>query len=56
MLLTDSPGRNNPVILALAGLVIVTVPGLLLLPLPAMMRDSRGPTMFYAWSSRRPWS
>jgi diguanylate cyclase (GGDEF)-like protein len=50
VLLTDSPGRNNPVILGLAGLVILTVPGLLLLPLPAMMRDSRGPTMFYAWS------
>jgi diguanylate cyclase (GGDEF)-like protein len=50
VLLTDTPGRNHPVILALAGLIIVTVPGLLLLPLPAMMRDSRGPTMFYAWS------
>jgi diguanylate cyclase (GGDEF)-like protein len=49
-LLTDSPGRQHPVLLALAGLVIVTVPGLLLLPLPAMMRDSRGPTMFYLWS------
>ena len=50
VLITDSPGRHNPVLLALAGLVIVTVPMLLLLPLPAMMRDSRGPTMFYAWS------
>ncbi len=50
VLLTDSPGRNHPVILAIAGLVILTVPGLLLLPLAAMMRDSRGPTMFYAWS------
>lgn len=49
-LLTDSPGRQHPVLLGLAGLVIVTVPGLLLLPLPAMMRDSRGPTMFYLWS------
>jgi diguanylate cyclase (GGDEF)-like protein len=49
-LLTHSPGRQHPVLLGLAGLVIVTVPGLLLLPLPAMMRDSRGPTMFYLWS------
>jgi diguanylate cyclase (GGDEF)-like protein len=48
--LTDTPGRHHPVMLALAGLVILTVPGLLLLPLQAMMRDSRGPTLFYAWS------
>jgi diguanylate cyclase (GGDEF)-like protein len=47
---TDTPGRHHPVLLALAGLVILTVPGLLLLPLDAMMRDSRGPTLFYAWS------
>jgi diguanylate cyclase (GGDEF)-like protein len=47
---TQTPGRHHPVILALAGLVILTVPGLLLLPLHAMMRDSRGPTLFYAWS------
>jgi diguanylate cyclase (GGDEF)-like protein len=50
VLLTDSPARNSPVLLALAGLAIVAVPGLLFLPLPAMMRDSRGPTMLYAWS------
>jgi hypothetical protein len=31
-------------------MVIVTVPGLLLLPLSAMRRDSRGPTLFYLWS------
>jgi diguanylate cyclase (GGDEF)-like protein len=49
-LLTDSPGRHHPVLLGLAGLVIVAAPCLLLLPLPAMMRDSRGPTMFYLWS------
>jgi diguanylate cyclase (GGDEF)-like protein len=48
--LTDTPGRHHPGLLALAGLVILTVPGLLLLPLDAMMRDSRGPTLFYAWS------
>ncbi|TFV62460.1 UNVERIFIED_ORG: GGDEF domain-containing protein [Bacillus sp. AZ43] len=50
VLLTDTPGRNNPVILGLAAAVILTVPGLLLLPLHAMMRDSRGPSLFYAWS------
>jgi diguanylate cyclase (GGDEF)-like protein len=50
VLLTDSPGRHSPVILGLTGLVIVGVPALLLLPLSAMMRDSRGPTMFYAWT------
>jgi diguanylate cyclase (GGDEF)-like protein len=50
-LLTHSPGRGNPLILVMCGLVMLTVPALLLLPLPAMMRDSRGPTMFYLWSA-----
>jgi diguanylate cyclase (GGDEF)-like protein len=50
VLITDSPGRHSPVILGLAALVVVGCPALLLLPLPAMMRDSRGPTMFYLWS------
>jgi diguanylate cyclase (GGDEF)-like protein len=49
-LLTDSPGRHSPALLGLAGLVIGACPALLLLPLPAMMRDHRGPTMFYLWS------
>ncbi len=31
-------------------LVIVGCPVLLLLPLDAMVRDWRGPTLFYAWS------
>jgi diguanylate cyclase (GGDEF)-like protein len=48
--LTYTPGRHHPLILALSGLVIVAVPGLMLLPLASMMRDSRGPTLFYAWS------
>src|ERR671917_616120 len=48
--LTDSPGRQSVVILAALALVIVGCPCLLLLPLPAMMRDSRGPTLFYFWS------
>jgi diguanylate cyclase (GGDEF)-like protein len=50
VLITDSPGRHHPVLLALTGLVIVACPGLLLLPLAEMMRDRRGPTMFYLWS------
>jgi diguanylate cyclase (GGDEF)-like protein len=50
VLLTSSVGHNNPILLALSGLVLVAVPGLLLLPLADMMRDHRGPTMFYAWS------
>jgi diguanylate cyclase (GGDEF)-like protein len=48
--LTDSPGHNSPLILGLAALAIIGCPALLLLPLADMMRDSRGPTMFYAWS------
>jgi diguanylate cyclase (GGDEF)-like protein len=50
VLLTDSPGHNDPLILAMTGLVIVACPGLLLLPLAEIMRDRRGPTLFYAWS------
>jgi diguanylate cyclase (GGDEF)-like protein len=48
--ITDSPGRHSLLLFALAGLVILGVPLLLLLPLPAMLRDHRGPTMFYAWT------
>jgi diguanylate cyclase (GGDEF)-like protein len=50
VLMTHSPGRDNPIILGLCGLVMLTCPLLLLLPLDAMMRDSRGPSMFYLWS------
>jgi diguanylate cyclase (GGDEF)-like protein len=50
VLATDSPGRNHPAILALAALAMVACPALLLLPLAQMMRDRRGPTMFYLWS------
>jgi diguanylate cyclase (GGDEF)-like protein len=50
VLQTHTPGRHNPVILVLCGLVMVGSPLLLLLPLAAMLRDSRGPTMFYLWS------
>jgi diguanylate cyclase (GGDEF)-like protein len=50
VLLTHSPGRHSPVLLLLAGLVILTSPGLLLLPLRRWLRDGRGPLLFYAWS------
>ncbi|TFV51889.1 GGDEF domain-containing protein [Blastococcus sp. TF02A_35] len=41
----------DPALLALPVLVAVTTPGILLLPLRAMMRDWRGPAFFYAWSA-----
>ncbi|MCW2636194.1 MAG: diguanylate cyclase [Blastococcus sp.] len=47
---THSPGRHHPVLIALCTVVMLACPALLLLPLAAMMRDSRGPTMFYLWS------
>ncbi|MBN1097665.1 GGDEF domain-containing protein [Blastococcus sp. TML/C7B] len=49
-LVTETPGRQHPVILGMAGVVVLGSPLLLLLPLPAMMRDHRGPTMFYLWT------
>jgi len=49
-LLTPTPAHHNPVILALGPLVILGSPLILLLPLRAMMRDSRGPLFFYLWS------
>jgi len=49
-LLTTSAGHDNPYLLGMAGSVMLAVPGLLLLPLADMMRDHRGPTMFYAWT------
>ncbi|MGY2128478.1 diguanylate cyclase domain-containing protein [Blastococcus sp. SYSU DS0617] len=50
VLFTDTPGRHHPLLVALALLVMGSAPALLLLPLPAMMRDRRGPTMFYLWT------
>ena len=50
LLITTSPGRDNPYLLGMAGFVMLAVPGLLFLPLADMMRDHRGPTMFYAWT------
>ncbi|WP_448613747.1 diguanylate cyclase domain-containing protein [Modestobacter sp. URMC 112] len=48
--LTDSPGRHSAGILIALALVVVGCPCVLLLPLREMMRDSRGPTLFYVWS------
>jgi diguanylate cyclase (GGDEF)-like protein len=48
--LTETPGRQHPLLLGAAALVILACPALLLLPLADMMRDSRGPTMFYLWT------
>ena len=50
VLRTDSPGHDSSLILALCALVMLGCPLLLTLPLAAMMRDSRGPTMFYLWT------
>jgi diguanylate cyclase (GGDEF)-like protein len=49
--LTPSAGHLHPVLIAVAVLAIAGAPLLLLLPLAAMMRDWRGPAMFYAWSA-----
>ena len=50
VLITHSPGRHSLAILAMCAVVIVACPFLLVLPLAEMMRNSRGPTMFYLWS------
>lgn len=49
-LCTQSPGRHHPLLLGVALLAALACPLLLLLPLRAMMRDHRGPTMFYLWT------
>ncbi len=49
-LLSSGPASGDPVVLGLAALVVVATPLLLLLPLARMVRDVRGPLLFYAWS------
>jgi diguanylate cyclase (GGDEF)-like protein len=49
-LLTHSPGRHSPFILAMAAGVVLGSPVLLVLPHDRWMRDRRGPLLFYAWS------
>ncbi len=48
--LTPSGAGRSPVVPALAASCIVAAPLLLRLPLAAMMRDHRGPLLFYSWS------
>ncbi|MGY1714122.1 GGDEF domain-containing protein [Geodermatophilus nigrescens] len=47
---TPTPGHRHPVLLALAGAVVVLTPLVLLLPLDRVVRDLRGPLLFYAWN------
>jgi diguanylate cyclase (GGDEF)-like protein len=49
--LTPTAGRLHPVLFVVCGLAVFGAPLLLLLPLPAMMRDARGSILFYAWSA-----
>jgi diguanylate cyclase (GGDEF)-like protein len=50
VVLTPDPAPYDGVVLGIALFVAVATPGLLFLPLAAMMRDRRGPAMFYGWS------
>jgi diguanylate cyclase (GGDEF)-like protein len=50
VVLTPGGAGPHPALLTLAGGVVVLAPLLLLLPLAEMMRDRRGPLLFYAWS------
>jgi diguanylate cyclase (GGDEF)-like protein len=49
--LTPTAAHLHPVLFAVCGLAVLGAPTLLFLPLPAMMRDARGPLMFYGWSA-----
>ncbi|MGY1774161.1 diguanylate cyclase domain-containing protein [Blastococcus sp. SYSU D00813] len=49
--LTPTAGHLHPALLVAAGLAIAGAPLLFLLPLAEMMRDARGPALFYAWSA-----
>jgi diguanylate cyclase (GGDEF)-like protein len=51
LLLTDTPGHDSRLLYVLVSLVIAATPTLFLLPLAAMMHDSRGPLLFYGWSA-----
>jgi diguanylate cyclase (GGDEF)-like protein len=50
VLLAPESTGIHPVLAAMAGLVVLAAPLLLRLPLHDMMRDRRGPLLFYAWS------
>ncbi|PWW24949.1 diguanylate cyclase (GGDEF)-like protein [Geodermatophilus normandii] len=48
---TATPGHAHPVLLTLAAAVVVVTPLLLLLPLDRIVRDLRGPLLFYGWTA-----
>jgi diguanylate cyclase (GGDEF)-like protein len=50
VLLTAGAAGRTVTLLALASVAVVGAPLLLLLPLDRMVRDTRGPLLFYAWS------
>ncbi|WP_236831065.1 diguanylate cyclase [Blastococcus sp. KM273128] len=49
-LLAEGPAGGHVSLVVLAAAVALAAPAVLLLPLPAMMRDWRGPTLFYGWT------
>jgi diguanylate cyclase (GGDEF)-like protein len=49
-LVAATPGHRSPIILMLTPIVMLGTPCLLLLPLDAILRDRRGPLLFYGWS------
>jgi diguanylate cyclase (GGDEF)-like protein len=49
-LLAPTPGHHHPALLVLAPMAMLVTPLLFLLPLAEMVRDRRGPLMFYGWS------
>ena len=49
-LLTHTPGRHSPFILAMAAGVVLASPAAPGLPHDRWMRDHRGPVLFYLWS------
>jgi diguanylate cyclase (GGDEF)-like protein len=49
-LYAPSPGYRSPITLTIAPIIMLGTPLLLLLPLAAIMRDRRGPLLFYGWS------
>ncbi|WP_137160861.1 GGDEF domain-containing protein [Blastococcus sp. CCUG 61487] len=50
-LFTDTPaGRHAWLVVGLVSMVVVLCPALLLLPLDTILRDRRGPVMFYLWT------
>ena len=48
--LAHTPIHGHPFVLIAAPLVVLGSPLLLLLPLADMVRDRRGPMLFYGWS------